>query len=392
MISNISVTRIRAGSLRAASRFVMERTNKSYVRDSGGSVSLNSMFRSLEFHESRKRSVWVSLLVHGVLLTVLLLIPLLFTYAIRVHFDTVLIAPPMPEKQVLEVTHYKEPPKPKIPEPPKPIVAPPPPKPVLVEPPRPKPPEPPKLAEVKLPDIVQRDKPLPKSTAQIEQPDVAEPKLEVRTNVFSTGSSAKPTTNLPASQVQTGGFGDPNGIRGEGKPGKTGNIASLGSFDLPVGPGAGNGTGGARGAKGIVASPGFVNGVATVENGGGKGSGASGRAVHQTGFDAEPAKPEPAPKKRDAGPPQTPVEILFKPKPQYTQEARTLKLEGEVLLKVLFTAGGQARVLDVVQGLGHGLDENAVHAAEQIRFKPAIRDGVPVDSTATVHILFELAY
>src|SRR5439155_18652359 len=220
---------------------------------------------------------------------------------------------------------------------------------------------PPTLPEVMAPDpvpVVLNS--LPKSTAGIEEPPVAPPKMEIRTNVFSTGSSAEPATNLPAAQVQTGGFGYPNGIRGEGKPGKTGNIASLGSFDLPVGPGAGNGTGGARGAKGIVASPGFVNGVATVENGGGKGSGASGRAVHQTGFDAEPAKPEPAPKKRDAGPPQTPVEILFKPKPQYTQEARTLKLEGEVLLKVLFTAGGQARVLDVVQGLGHGLDENAV--------------------------------
>jgi len=370
----------------------MERTNKPFARDNVGSISFDNMFRSLEFHASRKKSVSMSLVIHAVLLTILLAIPLIFTEAMRVHFNTVMIAPPMPKKEVLEVTHYKEPPqaKPKI-EPKKDLVAPPPPKPVLTEPPKPKPPEPPKLAEVKLPEVIQ-PKPLAKRTAEIDEPPVAAPKIEIRTNVFSTGSSAKPTTNLPAAQVQTGGFGDPNGIRGEGKPGKTGNIASLGSFDLPVGPGAGNGTGGARGAKGIVASPGFVNGVATVENGGGKGSGASGRAVHQTGFDAEPAKPEPAPKKRDAGPPQTPVEILFKPKPQYTQEARTLKLEGEVLLKVLFTAGGQARVLDVVQGLGHGLDENAVHAAEQIRFKPAIRDGVPVDSTATVHILFELAY
>jgi len=348
------------------------------------------MFQSLEFHESRKRSVWVSVAVHGVLLTVLLVIPLIFTDAIRVHFDTVLIAPPMPEKQVLEVTHYKEPPKPKIPEPPKPIVAPPPPKPVLVEPPKPKPPEPPKLAEVKLPDIVQRDKPLPKSTAQIEQPDVAEPKLEVRTNVFSTGSSAKPTTNLPASQVQTGGFGDPNGIRGEGKPGKPANIASLGSFDLPVGPGAGNGTGGAHGVKGVVASPGFGNGVAVVGNGEGGGSG---RAVKTAGFaDTEAPKAEPAQKKRDLGPPQTPVEILSKPKPEYTEEARKLKLEGEVLLRVLFTAGGEPRVLEVTRGLGHGLDETAIRAAQQIKFKPALRDGQPVDSTATVHILFQLAY
>jgi len=372
----------------------MERINKPSGRDSVGSVSLDNMFSSLEFNESRKRSVWMSIAVHGVLLTVLLVIPLIFTEAIKVHFDTVLIAPPPPEKQVLEVTHYKEPPKPKIPEPPKPIVAPPPPKPVLTEPPVPKPPERPKL-EVKLPEVIERDKPLPKSSAHIDQPDIpAPPKpAEVKTNIFSTGSSAKPTTNLPAAQVQTGGFGDPNGIRGEGKPGKPGNIASLGSFDLPVGPGAGNGTGGAHGQKGVVSSSGFGNGVATVGNGGSGGSGGSGRAVHQGGFtDTETTKAEPAVKKRDLGPPQTPVEILFKPKPVYTDEARKLKLEGEVLLRVLFTAGGEPRVLEVVRGLGHGLDESATRAAQQIKFKPALRDGQPVDSTATVHISFQMAY
>src|SRR5205085_167430 len=184
--------------------------------------------------------------------------------------------------------------------------------PVWTEPPKPEPkPEPPKIAEVKLPDVVQRDKPLPKSTAKIDAPDVAAPKMAVQTNVFSTGSSAKPTTNLPASQVQTGGFGDPNGIRGEGKPGKPGNIASLGSFDLPVGPGAGNGTGGVRGVKGVVEGTGFGNGVAVVGSG---GNGGSARAVKQAGFaDTEAPKAE-APKKRDLGPPQTPVEILSKPK------------------------------------------------------------------------------
>ena len=331
----------------------------------------------------------MSIAVHGVLLSLLLLIPLVFTDALKVHFDTVLIAPPPPEKQVLEVTHYKAPP-PKPIEPPKPIVAPPPVKPELVEPPKPKPPEPPKLAEVKLPDVVQREKPLPKNTAQIEQPEIAAPKMEVRTNVFSTGNSAKPTTNLPAAQVQTGGFGDPNGIRGEGKQGKPGNIASLGSFDLPTGPGAGNGTGGAKGIKGIVASTGFGSGTAITGNG--NGGGGSGRTIQKTGFESETAKAEPPPRKKDLGPPQTPVEILFKPKPQYTDEARRLKLEGEVLLRVLFTAGGEVRVLEVVKGLGHGLDESAVHAAQQIRFKPALRDGQPTDSTATVHILFELAY
>jgi TonB family protein len=114
--------------------------------------------------------------------------------------------------------------------------------------------------------------------------------------------------------------------------------------------------------------------------------------VQKAGFDAEAAKTESAQKKKDPGPPQTPVEILFKPKPDYTDEARKLKIEGEALVKILFTAGGEVRVLEVIKGLGHGLDESATRAAQQIRFKPALRDGQPVDSTATVHILFQLAY
>jgi hypothetical protein len=49
------------------------------------------------------------------------------------------------------------------------------------------------------------------------------------------------------------------------------------------------------------------------------------------------------------------------------------------------------QVRRVVKGLGHGLDESALRAAEQIRFRPALRDGSPYDSTALVHIVFELA-
>ena len=86
------------------------------------------------------------------------------------------------------------------------------------------------------------------------------------------------------------------------------------------------------------------------------------------------------------------VEILSKPKPVYTEEARGRRIEGEVLLQVLFAASGKVLVLATVRGLGYGLDENAVAAAEAIRFRPAERAGVAADSTATVHIVFQLAY
>jgi TonB family protein len=59
---------------------------------------------------------------------------------------------------------------------------------------------------------------------------------------------------------------------------------------------------------------------------------------------------------------------------------------------VVFLANGTMEVNRVVSGLGHGLDENAVRAAQQIKFKPAKRDGQPVDFPARVRIEFRLAY
>jgi len=89
--------------------------------------------------------------------------------------------------------------------------------------------------------------------------------------------------------------------------------------------------------------------------------------------------------------PTNPVEIVSKPKPLYTDEGRKLKIEGEVRLEVQFTTTGEVHVVKVLKGLGYGLDEQAVRAAEQIKFKPALHEGQPVDSTAVVHIIFELA-
>jgi TonB family protein len=86
-----------------------------------------------------------------------------------------------------------------------------------------------------------------------------------------------------------------------------------------------------------------------------------------------------------------PAEILSKPNPIYTPEARSLRIEGEVLLEVVLQASGSLHVVRVVRGLGHGLDDNAVRAAEQIHFKPAMRDGQPTDSTVVLHVIFQLA-
>jgi len=177
---------------------------------------------------------------------------------------------------------------------------------------------------------------------------------EVKTANLNPGPPAPATVAAPANKVQTGGFGDPNGVPGPGNPNKAGNINQAGSPNLPGGPGSGNGTGGAQGLRGTVAS-----------DGSGMGAPSAGNA-------------------------SSGVAILYEPNPAYTNEARVLKMEGDVVLEVVFLASGQVQVTRVVSGLGHGLDEAAIQAAKQIRFKPAKRNGQAVDFPAHVRIEFRL--
>jgi TonB family protein len=224
---------------------------------------------------------------------------------------------------------------------------------------------------------------------QLKMANAARPQL-VHTGDFG-GSSQKPTVNAAVDKVQTGGFGDPNGLPGTGKQGAKLYTASTGSFDLPPGAGQGNGSGGAKGIKGTVASADFGNGIASGSNGNGR---SNGKGIATGGFGSEQVVHGGGPKiaQPNSAAASTPVEITFKPNPVYTDEARSMKLEGEVLLDVSFSANGTLHVNRVVRGLGHGLDEAAVAAANKIRFKPALSSGQPIDSTAVVHVTFQLAY
>jgi len=214
-----------------------------------------------------------------------------------------------------------------------------------------------------------------------------QPKI-IKTGLLE-GSSAPAALKMPAQKVQTGGFGDPNGVAGVAKSNAKLTIARVGSFDLPGGSGQGNGTGGSHGATGTVASAGFGNGVAT----GTGGPGNRGNGGIRTGSfgDATAVASSNGPRRGSGDNAHTAVEIISKPNPIYTDEARRRHVEGDVLLEVDFTADGQIRVRRVVRGLGYGLDDAAVHAAERIRFKPAQRDGHSLDTTATLHITFQLA-
>src|SRR6266850_2069164 len=213
------------------------------------------------------------------------------------------------------------------------------------------------------------------------------PKEDVKVGNLGSGSAAPATVVAPLNKVQTGGFGDPNGLPGKGDPNKATNVNRLGSPALPGGPGYGNGTGGDKGIRGTVASTGFGNSTANPPPSTRRGT------LQSTGFADQTAVTNAPKKKASAGESATtPVNILDKPRPEYTAEGRTLKIEGDVVLDMVFLSNGSIQVNRVVSGLGHGLDEAATRAAQRIKFKPARREGQPVDFPARVRIEFRLAY
>lgn len=323
----------------------------------------------------------------------LVLVPLLYPERMKTvwQFTNVEIAQPVTEIPVAP----PPPPPPKVkPAPPKAEV-----KPTPVEPPKLNPEQKHIFANLVAPKVQPKEKIETKApdmtpvfeAAKIDTKENApkRPKEDIKVGNLSTGSAAPATVSAPVNKVQTGGFGDPNGIPGKGDPNHATNVNRLGSPALPGGEGYGNGTGGKEGIRGTVASTGFGNGTATPPSGGGK----KGTVVAGGFGDASAATAE-TPKKKTAagGPADTPVDILDKPRPEYTAEGRNLKIEGDVRLDVIFLANGTIQINRMVSGLGHGLDEAAVRAAQQIKFKPAKREGQPVDFPAVVRIEFRLAY
>lgn len=199
----------------------------------------------------------------------------------------------------------------------------------------------------------------------------------IAVNTFSSDPSTVTTVAKSTAAVQTGGFDGINGNSGS-KNRRVTNVREQGAFGLSNGSEHDNPM--KRTNPGVVMSAGFASEVAISA---GKSVGVS----QQVGFNAHNSEIE---SHRPSNEANAPVEITFKPKPDYTDEGRKLGINGEVSLEVLFSADGRVHVMRVIQGLGHGLDEQAVKAAEQIKFKPALRIGQPIDSIALVHIIFEL--
>jgi TonB family protein len=314
---------------------------------------VSARFEMLPDHKPQWGRMGASAVGQLAVLGFLLMTPMLFPQEMRtaLKFDVVELMMPMTEIPVPK--QVPPPPPPKI----KHNVKPP-----ELKPEPPPMPEPPKL-NPKQPHVFLLKKPeLPQNHVLDTKPLELKPKLEKSTIVLESAGPKEPPKPAPAvatvkalaENVQTGGHGDPNGIEGPANANKAGNISQKGLANLPGGAGFGNGLGGAKGIRGTVAG------------GGGKGGAGSHGAVTST------------------------VEILSKPTPTYSAEARDLRTQGDVVLEVVFRADGFVDVVRVVSGLGHGLDEAAIAAAKRIRFTPAKSDRQAVDFSARLRIEFRL--
>lgn len=151
------------------------------------------------------------------------------------------------------------------------------------------------------------------------------------------------------------------------------------------GPGEGGGMGTNKGSGiGEGDGPGFGPGRDGNIGGDGKGLGCCGPGGGQGNNVEDPDRVYPAPQVTER------ARVLAKPEPQYTEEARRNVVTGSVVLRVVFSRGGEVTNIRAVQSLPFGLTERAIAAARLIRFRPATRDGRPVNVYMQLEYNFNL--
>jgi TonB family protein len=187
-----------------------------------------------------------------------------------------------------------------------------------------------------------------------EPPKIKNPSLVVASTIYGDPKAMPP---------QKGPIGDPLGVPAPPSSGP-GRGAGIGTGEgTGVGRGEGGGAGAGRGGN---------VGGGDMGLGGGRGPGGSG-GIEEMG-------------KNGAGRPT----ILYKEKAKYTEEARQNKVQGTVVLNVIFTAEGRITSIRVVRGLPDGLTEKAIEAAQRIRFNPATKNGAPVSVRGNLEFSFNL--
>jgi TonB family protein len=341
--------------------------------------SPRSNFGLLPEPEGQSVGFVTSAIINLTVLGIVLWVGMTAKQVIQRHYElTELVIP-----QRTPPEHIKRPPPPKI-QPPPMVEHP---KlelqPKMIEMPKPKPePKPVQMeAKVALPVV-----PVKRQTVTL----APQPKAAFAAAMPAQNNQVKPST-APVHLGQTFGVTpNPNATR-------PATIAAIGNpYGGMQGP--------AVAPHGVVGSTGIGNGLKSGSNAGAVGrvasAGIPGAAGNGTtnygGKVASAGIPQMtttavAPKMVSAPVQSTEVEVLSKPAVQYTSEARQLRVQGDVVLSVTFLASGQVVVNGILQGLGHGLDEEARRVAQQIRFRPATANGRPVDVTTRIRITFQLA-
>jgi TonB family protein len=159
----------------------------------------------------------------------------------------------------------------------------------------------------------------------------------------------------PSLRMPKGPIGDPTGV--------------------PAPPSSGPGTGGGIGRNSGSGVGGGTGGGAGPGRGGNIGGGDMGLGG---GGSVEPMTASLRPT------------ILYREKAKYTEEARQNKIQGSVLLQVVFNVNGLVTDIKVIRGLPDGLTEKALEAAKKIRFNPAVKNGAPVSVRGTLDFAFNL--
>jgi TonB family protein len=273
-------------------------------------------------------------------------------------------------------------------------------------------PEPPKIEQPKLPEIKLEQPKI--NMPRPPKPDLKPIQMEAKVTLPAI-KEAKPSVILapqPKAALTAAMPAQDSHVKPSTAPVHLGETFGVTPNPNAKGPATiaaiGNPYGGMKGPAvaphGVVGSTGIGNGLKSGSNAGVVGKVAStgipaaaavptssytGGKVASAGI---PAVAVAAPvQKVVESPVTTSLEIVSKPTPSYTAEARQLKVQGDVVLRVTFTSGGRVVVQSVVHGLGHGLDEEARRVAEQIHFRPVTRNGQPIDLTTTITITFQLA-
>jgi TonB family protein len=191
-------------------------------------------------------------------------------------------------------------------------------------------------------------------------PTIKNPVLPVAATVVADPMLVPPDARVLA-------YGDPKSKSTDPSSGPgTGNGIGTGKGG-GIGPGEGGGIGPGRGGN--------IGGGDYHEGGGGPGGGGGGTDYNKT-FSGKDVT--------------TKARVLSKPEPQYTEDARKNQVTGTVVLRAVFTSGGQVTNIKAVSGLPYGLTERAIAAARQIKFTPATKDGHAVSMYIQLEYNFNL--